>query len=71
MAIDNILVSLQYIYYYLTYYVDSLKANAKSMIPGIERKNILNACITLPPLAEQERIVAKLDKLLPLCNSLL
>lgn len=43
---------------------------------GVGNKNwvldaIANTLIVLPPLAEQKRIVAKLEELLPLCNRLL
>lgn len=60
--------------YFIQLFVDSqikkLKSNAKSMIPGIERKNVLLLPIPLPPLAEQKRIVEKLEQLLPLCERL-
>ena len=36
--------------------------NAKSMIPGIDRKTLLKNSIPIPPLKEQRRIVAKLEE---------
>ena len=70
MALRPLRVQVQFIRYYILFYVDELRRKAKSMIPGIERDNVLNAIIPLPPLAEQKRIVERLDKLLPLCDSL-
>ena len=38
--------------------------------PGLAVSKINDVLIPLPPLAEQKRIVAKLEELLPLCNQL-
>ena len=38
--------------------------------PNISKEKIVNSLIPLPPLAEQKRIVAKIEELLPLCERL-
>ena len=70
MAITCLQVRRGYIAAFLEYSVAALKAQAKSMIPGISRDMLLKTPLPLPPLAEQERIVAKLDEVLPLIDQL-
>ena len=65
MAITTVIVNTEYICYFIQSQVEILKSKAKSMIPGIERANVLNLLLPLPPLAEQHRIVAKIEELLP------
>ena len=54
-----------YIKFFIEKNVQNLKSQAKSMIPGISRNNLLILPLPLPPLAEQKRIVARLEKILP------
>lgn len=70
MAITCLQVRRGYIAAFLEYSVAAFKAQAKSMIPGISRDMLLTTPLPLPPLAEQERIVAKLDEILPLIDQL-
>jgi type I restriction enzyme, S subunit len=42
----------------------------KGVKPGLSRSEAYDQIITLPPLAEQHRIVAKVDELMGLCNRL-
>lgn len=70
MAIRCIKIDSFFVRAFLMYYVSSLKRQAKSMIPGIERKTVNEALLPLPTLAEQRRIVSRLNELLPLCDEL-
>ncbi len=66
LGIDNI---------FLLYLIISLKQNfnaqgAGAAQPNISKEKIVNTLAPLPPLAEQRRIVAKIDQLMARCDEL-
>ena len=68
-------VDVQYIDYVLkspmtrNYYMASASGTSDSM-PKINQKTVSFTLVPLPPIAEQKRIVEKLEQLLPLCERL-
>jgi len=60
---------------YFEYFVRTAKANLLEFAPATAQKNInleilMSVLIPLPPLAEQQRIVAKVDAFMALCDQL-
>ncbi|MGS0642868.1 restriction endonuclease subunit S [Xanthomonas oryzae pv. oryzicola] len=71
MAIRPILLDTQYTRYLLLSMAEHFQGKSIGIaIPGISREDVLEAPIRLPPLAEQHRIVAKVDQLMTLCDQL-
>jgi type I restriction enzyme S subunit len=60
----------KFVNFFLQCYVTRLKSMAKSMIPGINREMILHSMMPLPPVEEQNRIVQRLEELLPKIDKL-
>ena len=52
-----------------SYYMANASGTSESM-PKINQKTVALTPIPLPPLAEQKRIVARLEEILPLCERL-
>lgn len=64
-------IYIRYFYYMMMFYkLSDMIAGKGIAIKGLSANVVHNICVPLPPLAEQQRIVEKLDQLLPLCDSL-
>lgn len=66
------LLNQKYIYYWLQApaFLESFFERMNGIIGGVKINALANIIMPLPPLTEQKRIVEKLDKLLPLCDSM-
>lgn len=68
-------INNRYLFYYLLSpdfdkYANDTSNSKGVAYPAINDEKLYKALIPLPPLAEQDRIVEKLDQLLPLCNKI-
>jgi type I restriction enzyme S subunit len=71
MAVRPILVNISFIDKLLLTLAQIFQDSTVGIaIPGISREDVLHAQIALPPLAEQIRIVAKIDELMEMCCQL-
>lgn len=71
MAIRNTFnLNSEFLSYCICFYINSIKASAKGIIPGISREDILNLILPIPSIDYQERVVAYTKKTNALLSSL-
>lgn len=72
MAIRNFSgkLSTGFLKIWLDGFVSQLIEKSKSMIPGFSRDDLVLAVYPIPPLEEQTKIVAKVNELMALCDTL-
>lgn len=56
--------------YFLSAYKSINIKGTGTTVKGIKQSSLLDACIPLPPLKEQERIVEKLDEIMAICDQM-
>lgn len=70
MAIRGVICSQEFVKHILDANIYIIKHKANGVIPGIDRKTILEIIIGVPPIEEQKIIVKKVTKLNMLCLEL-
>ena len=70
MSVQPIFINIKYIKAFLEHNLLSLRKSMQGVIPGISRDIILSMPISLPPIAEQHRIVAKIEEIMPYINTI-
>lgn len=73
-ALENIVYNqnfINYIYFYFKFNYEVLRKKAEGTSqPNLNLNKIKETIVPIPPLAEQKRIVQKLEQILPLCEKL-
>ncbi|WP_312394363.1 restriction endonuclease subunit S [Chryseobacterium sp.] len=64
------LINIKYIQHCLHLYIDEIKEQARGIIPGISREDILLLYIPVPPGNEQKRIVKKIEEIFALLDEI-
>ena len=65
------LINNKYLYYYLDYSQERMKKESTGGVQQFVSLNYLrNYYIPIPPIEEQQRIVDRIEELLPLCNDI-
>lgn len=71
MAVRTMCMQEKYLFYLLRSYYKHFQASGVGIaIPGLSRTDILELIVEVPPLAEQRRIVEKVDRLMAFCDEL-
>ena len=66
----NNLINNKFVLIYLNSYIEKIKQKSSGVIPGISREDILQVPLALPSVAEQQRIVDKVDELFSIIDEL-
>ena len=70
MSVQSTIVDIRYIKIFLEHNLILLRKSMQGVIPGISRDIILSMLFPLPPLAEQLRIVSKIEEIMSMINSI-